>query len=115
MFQRFFGSNDTQTGAPSDVDVTQAQQLKQEGAQLIDVREPSEFAAGHAKGARNIPLSQISNRMKEIRTDGTVLVICQSGSRSKAAQGLLKRQNVADVRNVKGGTSAWRAAKLPLE
>lgn len=115
MFERFFGSRETQTGTTTDIDVVQAQRLTQEGAQLIDVREPSEFASGHAKGARNIPLGQIGTRMKDIRTDGIVLLICQSGSRSKAAYGLLKREHVADVRNVKGGTSAWRAAKLPLE
>ncbi len=115
MFQRFFGSHETQTGTIADVDVVEAQHLTQEGAQLIDVREPSEFASGHAKGARNIPLGQLATRMKDIRTDGTVLVVCQSGSRSKAAYEVLKREHVADVRNVKGGTSAWRAAKLPLE
>ncbi len=115
MFQRFFGSHETQTGITSDVDVVEAQRLTQEGAQLIDVREPSEFASGHAKGARNIPLGQLTDRMKDIQVNGTVLVICQSGGRSKSAYGLLKRQHVVDVRNVKGGTSAWRAAKLPLE
>jgi rhodanese-related sulfurtransferase len=116
MFERLFGSKSEPT--TTDVSVAEARNLQQHGAQLIDVRESSEFAAGHARGARNIPLSQLANRMGELHTDGTVLLICQSGSRSRTAQTLLERQNVRNVRNVrnvKGGTSAWRAARLPME
>ena len=115
MFQRLFGTGNTQGEMPPDVDVLKVQQLQQEGVQLIDVREPGEFASGHAKGAHNIPLGQLAQRQEEVQRNGTVLVICQSGNRSEAAQGLLKRLSVADVRNVRGGTSAWRAAGLPIE
>jgi rhodanese-related sulfurtransferase len=115
MFGRLFGSNNSQERVSTEVTVIKARQLQQQGAQLIDVRETAEFASGHAVGAYNIPLGKLAGRLSEIRRDGTVLLICQSGSRSRTAQGLLARQNVSDVRDVKGGTSAWRAAKLPME
>lgn len=56
-------------------------------AQLIDVREPNEFEGGHILGARNIPLSQLRQRYKEIRPDKPVYLYCQSSARSgRAAQ-----------------------------
>jgi len=118
MFKRLFGGQDA-TGAgntpdATTVDVARARALQEGGAQLIDVREPGEFAAGHACGARNIPLDQLANRIGEVDRAGTVLVICQSGNRSKVGRDLLARQRVADARNVAGGTKAWRAAGLPL-
>jgi rhodanese-related sulfurtransferase len=99
----------------TNVDVAHARALQQEGAVLIDVREPIEYRAGHARGARNIPLSQLRNRTGEIRTNKTVLVICQSGHRSQSALAMLQREQIADVRNVLGGTSAWRRAGLPMQ
>lgn len=115
MFERLFGNHTASEHNTANVSVVEARDLQQQGAQLIDVREPSEFAAGHARGAHNIPLSQLSHRIGEIPLNKTILLICQSGSRSRTAQTLLERQNVLDVRNVKGGTSAWRAARLPME
>ena len=115
MFQHLFGAKNSQGSMSTDIDVYEAQRLQQEGAQLIDVREPSEFRAGHAKGAINIPLGRLTQRIKEVRTDIPVLVICLSGGRSRNAQAMLKQQNIADVRNVKGGTSAWMGARLPME
>jgi rhodanese-related sulfurtransferase len=105
----------TPRAATADVDVAQAQALQQEGALLIDVREAYEFQAGHAKGARSIPLSQLQQRVGEIEPTKTVLLICQSGGRSLSAQALLQRRQYADVRNVLGGTSAWQRAKLPMQ
>lgn len=111
MFKRLFGGNAAPTA--EEVDVRGAHLLQQQGAQLIDVREPDEFAAGHARGAHNIPLSQLASRIAEFRADGTVLVICRSGNRSRTAQGVLRRHGRADARNVRGGMIAWHAARLP--
>jgi rhodanese-related sulfurtransferase len=82
---------------------------------LIDVREPWEFNGGHAKGAHNIPLSQLGRRMSEIPADRDVLVICQSGNRSVTAAHFLQRQGITRVVNVSGGTTVWRMHGLPLE
>lgn len=97
------------------VDVAGARRLQQQGARLIDVREPREFAAGHAAGARNIPLGQVGARAAEIPAEGPVLLICRSGNRSGQAQEVLQRLGRTNTYNVRGGTAAWQAAGLPLE
>lgn len=85
-------------------------------AQLIDVREPDEFAAGHAKGAINIPLSQLPERAEEINTDRTTYVICELGGRSAQACSYLTQHLDKDVFiNVDGGTEAWRNDGLKME
>ncbi len=116
FLKTLFGQTGTGvTARTAAVDVREARTLQQQGARLIDVREPGEFAAGHATGACNIPLGQLTTRASELADAGTVLVICQSGNRSKVAQGQLATRTSADVRNVTGGTTAWRAAGLPVE
>ncbi|HVC82309.1 MAG TPA: rhodanese-like domain-containing protein [Chloroflexota bacterium] len=111
LFERLLGSH-TASGA-TEVDVTTAHDLQQQGAQLVDVREPYEFKAGHARGARNIPLGQLGNRLGEVTTDRTVLLICRGGNRSRVAQDLLRQHNLTDTRNVRGGMLAWHRAGLP--
>jgi rhodanese-related sulfurtransferase len=97
-----------------EVDVVTARSLQEQGAQLVDVREPHEYAGWHATGAVNIPLSRLEGRLDEIRRDGTVLLICQGGYRSAMAQEILARHNITDTRNVAGGTDEWYSAGLPM-
>ncbi len=76
-------------------------------AQLIDVREPNEFEAGHILGARNIPMSQLRMRMQELRPDKPVYLYCQSGSRSSRAAQFLYRKGYKDLTQLKGGFKGW--------
>jgi rhodanese-related sulfurtransferase len=76
-------------------------------AQLIDVREPDEFAAGHILGARNIPLTQLRMRMKELRKDQPIYLYCQSGLRSGRAAQMLYRKGYRDLYHLKGGFKQW--------
>jgi rhodanese-related sulfurtransferase len=76
-------------------------------AQLIDVREPNEFAGGHILGARNIPLTQLKTRLKEIRPDKPVYLYCQSGSRSGRAAQLLYKKGYKDLNHLQGGFKKW--------
>jgi len=81
---------------------------------LIDVREPDEYAAGHAPGAVNLPMSQLDARVDEVPTDAPVHVICQSGGRSARAAEALAARGV-DAIDVEGGTSAWISAGHPVD
>lgn len=82
---------------------------------LVDVRTPSEFAAGHVPGARNIPLDEIESRLAELGdAQRDVYVICQSGGRSARASVALAARGLRPV-NVTGGTGAWVSAGLPVE
>jgi rhodanese-related sulfurtransferase len=76
-------------------------------AQLIDVREPNEFSGGHILGARNIPLTQLKTRLKEIRPDKPVYLYCQSGSRSGRAAQMLYKKGYKDLYHLQGGFKKW--------
>jgi rhodanese-related sulfurtransferase len=89
-----------------EVDLDQLDAARAEGAPVIDVRQPDEYDAAHVPGARLIPLNEVATRVGEVPTDGTVYVICQSGSRSARATDFLRRQGI-DAQNVAGGTKAW--------
>ena len=80
---------------------------------LIDVRTPAEFAGGQAQGARNLPLDRLAADALG-RTGGPLYVICQSGTRSRKACAQLVSAGVTDVVDVLGGTTAWKAAGLPM-
>lgn len=114
MLQRLFGGGSSipSVNAPEAWD-----QLKQKNSQalLIDVREDWEYRKGHAKGARNIPLSQLQQRSKEVPRDRSIFVICQSGHRSMQAAKVLQQQGWETITNVTGGTSVWKMHGLPME
>lgn len=82
-------------------------------AQWIDVRSTSEFAAGHVRGAVNIPLEELETRLDDISHERAVLLICQSGKRAAMAADLLE-QCLSEIAVLEGGTKAWAAAGLPL-
>ncbi len=85
------------------------------GALLVDVREPQEWRAGRAAGARHIPLGELAQRAGELPKEQPIYLICASGNRSKAAAELLHRAGFARPINVGGGTGAWMRARLPVE
>jgi phage shock protein E len=65
------------------------------GAVIIDVRTPSEFKSGHAKGAVNIPLASIGNEVTRIQKMGKpVVVCCRSGARSGSARNILAAKGI---------------------
>jgi phage shock protein E len=60
-----------------------------DGAVLLDVRTPGEFASGHLDGAVNIPVDELADRLGEIEGD-QVVVYCRSGHRSAKAAAVLE-------------------------
>lgn len=76
-------------------------------AQLIDVREPKEFDGGHILGARNIPLTQLKQRMSELRKDQAIYLYCQNGSRTGRAALMLNKKGYQDISQLKGGFKKW--------
>ncbi|NVJ21922.1 MULTISPECIES: rhodanese-like domain-containing protein [Myxococcus] len=78
-----------------------------DGATLVDVRTPEEFAAGHLPGAVNIPVDDLSQRLEELGAPAKPVVIyCRSGGRSARAEKLLKERGFEQVLNL-GPMSAW--------
>ncbi|GAA2518227.1 rhodanese-like domain-containing protein [Pilimelia columellifera] len=84
------------------------------GARLIDVREPDEWAAGHAPGAAHLPMMQIPDRAAEVPRDGDVVVVCRSGARSAQVVSYLLANGWGNVHNLDGGMRGWAAAGQPM-
>jgi rhodanese-related sulfurtransferase len=84
-----------------------------EGVTLLDVREPEEWAAGHAPEAMHIPMGDIAGRLDDLPADNEVYVVCRSGGRSARVTAYLNA-NGWDAKNVDGGMQSWQAAGRPL-
>lgn len=105
-----------QLQAADGVDVKQAQSMTQQGALLLDVREPEEFSALHAPNAKLIPLGQLGSRLQEIAAykDKPIVVICRSGRRSGIATAQLQAAGFSQASNVKGGMQEWERNGLDV-
>jgi rhodanese-related sulfurtransferase len=101
-------------GAVSTTDAVRL--INHNKAVLIDVREPAEFAAGHAAGARNVPLAGLeSSKHLPGNKALPLVVVCATGARSARAAAQLRKAGYAQARSLAGGTNAWREANLPVE
>ena len=90
-----------------------AAQRVESGALLLDVREPDEWTAGHAPGAKHVPLGELNARVDELPKDRPIVAVCRVGGRSgKAAEAL--QASGYDVVNLDGGMQAWDAAGQPV-
>ncbi|HEY5186967.1 MAG TPA: rhodanese-like domain-containing protein [Actinomycetes bacterium] len=90
-----------------------AASLLEDGAVLVDVREPHEWRAGQVPNAQHIPLSQLSVRSRELPAGLRVVTVCRFGLRFARAAALLARDGRL-VSNLAGGMRAWARADLPI-
>jgi phage shock protein E len=77
------------------------------GAKIIDVRSPAEFAAGHLPSSANIPLGVLTSKLGKLKKDDVIITCCASGMRSSSAKSLLKARGYTQVYN--GG--GWQSLK----
>lgn len=74
-------------------------ELIRNGAVIVDVRSPAEFATGHVKDSINIPLEKIASKANELKPYSNVIVCCRSGNRSGMAERTLKSKGIKNVIN----------------
>lgn len=86
-------------------------ELMAKGAQIIDVRSPGEYAGGHIKGSKNIPLQSLGNNLSKINKTKPVITCCASGMRSSSAKSVLESNGFKEVYN--GG--GWGSLKAKLK
>lgn len=91
------------------------QQLATQSWQLIDVRRPGEYQAGHVPGAINAQLAQLEANLAQFDAQRPTIVVCASGFRSSVATSILAQHGFATLYNVTGGTNAWISAGYPTE
>jgi len=101
-----------------EVDPGRAQQeIDDDGALLVDVREPHEWDEAHLAGAKLAPLATVTDRITELAPDRSqrVVLLCRVGNRSaRAADTLRSELGYENVASIAGGIEAWRDAGLPV-
>ncbi len=101
----------TRTLSPTDVQAL----IVAGGLDIVDVREPGEWATGHLPGARLVPLAQVQADPRRALPRDKVLLVCQRGQRSLTAAKLAEGLGFGDVYSLEGGTAAWAKAGFPIE
>ncbi len=101
-----------------EVDVDEARRKLESGkAKLIDVREESEWEAGHARGAEHMGKGVIERDIEQRVPDKTaeLILYCGGGFRSALAADNLQKMGYTNVASMAGGWRAWQAAGAPME
>ncbi|MHA4868972.1 rhodanese-like domain-containing protein [Duganella sp. PWIR1] len=99
-------------GTPQDITLL----INRGKTTIVDVRDAKEYAEGHLPEAKNIPLAELDNRLKELDKfkSRSLIVVGKSDARGSAAAAKLGKAGFADVVNLAGGIAAWQKAGLPL-
>lgn len=82
---------------------------------VLDVRDLSEWKAGHIPGSRNIPVGRLEQRLGEIPERASLVVHCQTGARAALAASLLRARGFRDVQLLSSGFAEWLAAGQPVQ
>jgi rhodanese-related sulfurtransferase len=93
------------------------QMINYKDAVVLDVREGSEYAAGHVPNSRHIPADKLEERLHELEKfkDKPIILIHRSGVNTTGKAGaILRKQAFAHVHDLQGGIDAWRQANLPI-
>lgn len=112
LVNRLFAGSAPQVGATEAV-----QMINRRDAIVLDVREPSEYAAGHIPRSRHIPVAELSGRLRELEKfkSKPIVISCQTGMHSAKACGTLRKIGFTEVFALRGGIAAWQQAGMPLE
>lgn len=97
------------------VSVAEAAALRDDGAFILDVREPDEWASGHVPGATLIPLGELRSRVGELDGSQRIVVVCRSGNRSAEGRDILLAAGFPAVTSLDGGMTDWAQAGMPME
>ncbi len=75
---------------------------------VLDVRTSAEYAEGHIPNAKLYPVQEIQDKLNELDKNKSYLVVCRSGSRSKAASDILAKNGFKNIYNTSGGMMQWK-------
>lgn len=99
---------------PSVTTLEATRLINSRNAQVLDVRAPSEFAAGSLPHARNIPAANLKERLGELKKERPVIVVCDTGASAASPAAVLRASGFTEVYVLAGGVRGWREAGLPL-
>jgi rhodanese-related sulfurtransferase len=94
----------------------EAVRLMNEGAVLVDLRSANQYKDGHITGAKNLPGDQVAADPKALEklASKTVVLYCDDGATTAAAQRTLERAGIRNVFSLRGGLAAWKQENLPV-
>lgn len=81
---------------------------------VLDVRQPEEFHQMHISGAKLMPLHELYRHLNELPKHREIVCVCATGNRSRSAAKILAREGYT-VFDLRGGMTAWRQARLPVQ
>jgi len=89
--------------------------IERGGVQLVDVRQPNEYAAGHVPGSLLIPLDRLLERSSELSWQEDLIFVCAVGERSAVASEIAATVGRTRIMNMEGGMTAWAKRGFPIE
>lgn len=98
-----------QAKLPLEISVNEAASKRDQGAFILDVRQPEEWQEFHIPDSTLIPLGELPNRLNEVPQDREVVVVCRSGNRSQDGRDILLNAGYSSVASMNGGLNQWRA------
>ena len=103
-------------GANNVISSVQATQLiNQHKGRFIDVRNRDEFSQGHIADSKNIPLTELDEKINKIRQpDRPIILVCASGQRAQTAAIQFQEKGFTEVYVLKSGIQGWKMDQLPL-
>jgi rhodanese-related sulfurtransferase len=90
------------------------QLINSRNAVIVDVRTAEEFSTGSLPGARNVPVDKVDEKMRDVKKDKPLIVVCATSSRASRAAAQLRAKGYGEVYVLAGGVTAWREAGLPI-
>jgi rhodanese-related sulfurtransferase len=105
-----FVAQNVLNGLVKSISCDQVGYAVREGAFLLDVRTPGEYATGTIPGAVNIPLDSLRTSLEKLPRERTILVFCKVGLRGYIASRILSAHGFADCVNLSGGYETYCAA-----
>ncbi|GGU74940.1 thiosulfate sulfurtransferase GlpE [Pseudomonas laurentiana] len=87
----------------------QAQALREQGAVVVDIRDPQTYAASHITGAQHLDNQSVADFIRNADLDAPLVVVCYHGNSSQSAAAYLASQGFSDVYSLDGGFELWRS------
>ena len=91
--------------------------INREKAVVVDVGEIEEFASGHVGGAKNVPFSELEDKLPNAVKNKALplILVCATGARANRALAVVKKLGYEQAQVLNGGLKAWKEANLPIE
>lgn len=97
------------------ISTVQAVRLINQGARVIDVREKSQFDAGHIVNSIHIPAAELDSESdKHLKTNKSIILVCDNGTKSSQSITSMKKDGRENIFSLQGGLASWRQENLPV-